>query len=206
MVLPSSESLPLRRTIATSLLPAAPIAFFTPSESIIDALSTKTTSAIPPALAIVVLRRSLRLRMLYAIGIISTHLSERFDDVEPRCSARGKERRDRPEGEREAEGHRGHLRRDAEVREVLPHVLFDEAARDLVDEQDGDRETDRSAERADNETLAEHGDREVLRQKSHRPHHRVVVRAIADAHRDRVSDEERHDPEDGERHEIERRQ
>lgn len=70
--LPSSASLPLRSTMATSARPELPSVFFTPAESISEDESTKTTRAMPKAVAAVVVRRTARLRRLYLRGIIMT--------------------------------------------------------------------------------------------------------------------------------------
>jgi hypothetical protein len=64
MTLPSSASLPMRRTIALSALPDVPRVFLIPAESMSDDARTKTTSPIPTAVAVVVALRTARLRML----------------------------------------------------------------------------------------------------------------------------------------------
>ena len=64
MTLPSSASLPMRRTIASSGLPEVPSVFLMPAESMSDDARTKTTSAMPPAVASVVALRTARLRTL----------------------------------------------------------------------------------------------------------------------------------------------
>ena len=63
-VLPSSASLPTRRTIAVSGLPDALIVLLMPAESINAEARTKTTRAMPNAVAMVVALRTARLRML----------------------------------------------------------------------------------------------------------------------------------------------
>ena len=64
MVLASSASAPLRSTSALSGLPDCAIVLRMPRASICDEASTNTTSAMPSAVAIVVVLRTIRLRML----------------------------------------------------------------------------------------------------------------------------------------------
>ena len=63
-VLPSSASLPLRSTMAVSAWPATPSVLRMPAESISAEARTKTTSAMPSAVATVVALRTARLRRL----------------------------------------------------------------------------------------------------------------------------------------------
>ena len=64
IVLPSSASLPIRRTIAVSGRPPAPSVLRMPAASISADARTKTTSAMPTAVAMVVALRTTKLRML----------------------------------------------------------------------------------------------------------------------------------------------
>ena len=64
IVLESSLSLPLRRTIATSGEPEIASVFFTPADSISTEERTNTTSATPNAVANVVVLRTASDRML----------------------------------------------------------------------------------------------------------------------------------------------
>ncbi len=64
ITLPSSASLPMRSTIALSALPDEPSVLWMPAESISDDARTKTTSAMPSAVARVVAFRTARLRTL----------------------------------------------------------------------------------------------------------------------------------------------
>ena len=64
MTLPSSASLPMRMTMALSGRPEEPIVFLMPALSMSADASTKTTSAMPAAVATVVALRTVRLRTL----------------------------------------------------------------------------------------------------------------------------------------------
>lgn len=69
-MLASSASLPRRTTTATFGSPAAESVFLIPAESMRAEASTKTTSAMPSAVAMVVAFLTARLRTLYLSGTI----------------------------------------------------------------------------------------------------------------------------------------